>query len=175
VRFMRIAIFAAVVLIGAIACAADKIPEFIENMPIFGRTPPTEQWLWYTEAGPRDRIAPVIYITTQHFETVSPETLIVVSRARYDIVAQFTQSRIARSSCPFEVHKPLPYYAVKLAEHHGGRTQFCMVSQESACEFFADMMRLPGMRWSAAELERLDAFMIGDQCRSIRDSLKAQP
>jgi hypothetical protein len=57
-RLTRIAIFSAVVLIGAIACAADKIPEFIENMPIFGRTPPTEQWLWYTEAGPRDRIAP---------------------------------------------------------------------------------------------------------------------
>ena len=176
-RILRFAFFSAafVLVVIAIAQAADKIPKFSEYIPIFGRTPPTERWLWYTVAGPRDRIATVLYISTEHFQTVSPEALIVVSRARYDVVARFTQLRLAQASCPFEVQKPLPYYAVKLAEHHDGHTQFCMVSQASACEFVADVMILSGMNWSPPELNTLDAFMVDDHCGSFRDSSKTQP
>jgi hypothetical protein len=70
---------------------------------------------------------------------------------------------------PLEVQKPLPPYAVQILEHHGGHTSSCMTSQASACEHIADVMKLPGMNWSPAELNILDEFARGDKCKSILD------
>jgi len=44
-----------------------------------------------------------------------------------------------------------------------------MISQASTCEHIADVMKLPGMNWSAKELKILDEFAGGDQCKSILD------
>ena len=169
-RFPRIAL-ASLALVVSAACNADNTTSrMIEHPPVFGRTPPGERWIWYAVVGPRDRVAPIVYISTQHFETVLPEALIVVSRVRYDIIARFAQSRLTQGSCPFEVEKPLPYYAVKIVEHHDGRTSSCVLSQESACENIANVMKLPGMKWSPAELEILHEFGSGDQCKSVLDA-----
>jgi hypothetical protein len=147
--------------------ASDAVPEFIEHIPIFGKAPPTAHWIWYVIAGQKDRIAPVVYISTRHFKTISPEVLIVLPRARYNIVAHFVQERLTATNCPLEVQKPLPSYAVQILEHHGGHTRSCMISQASTCEHIAEVMKLPGMDWSPAELKILDEFARGDQCKSI--------
>lgn len=149
------------------AHASDSAPEFIEHIPIFGKTPPTAHWIWYVVAGQKDRIAPVLYISTQHFKTISPEVLIVLPRVKYKIVARFVQERLAATGCPSEVQKPLPPYAVQILEHHGGHTSSCMISQASTCEHIADVMKLSDMSWSPAELKILDEFAGGDQCKSI--------
>lgn len=166
-RWAFVFLLAVSLLAAMSARASDAVSEFIEHLPIFGRTPPTTNWIWYVVAGQKDRIAPVLYISTQHFKTISPEVLIVLPQAKYSIVAHLIQTRIAATTCPFEVQKPLPNYAVQILQHHGGHTNSCMISQASTCEHIVDVMKLPGMNWSPSELNILDEFARGDRCKSI--------
>ncbi len=167
-KLQRMALLLATSLLAAmLAHASDSAPEFIKHIPIFGKTPPTANWIWYVVAGQKDRIAPVLYISTKHFKTISPEVLIVLPRGKYNIVENFVQERLAAASCPLEVEKPLPPYAVQILEHHGGHTSSCMISQASTCEHIADIMKLPGVNWTPAELSILDEFALGDNCKSI--------
>jgi hypothetical protein len=168
-KFQRLSITLAILLAANIAIAFNEMSQPFEPPPIFGSTPPTDHWIWYVVAGQKDRSAPVVYISTLKFKTSWPEVLIVLPQARYNIVSSFVQERLAAANCPLEVRKPLPSYAVKILEHHGSRTSSCMISQASTCEHIADVMKLPGMNWSPAELNILDEFARGDKCKSILD------
>jgi hypothetical protein len=161
-KFQRLASLSVLLLAVSMASAIESF----EPPRIFGRIPPTKHWIWYVVAGPRNGVAPVVYISTGHFRTAFPEELIVVSSARFNILARFTKARLAKASCPFEVNKPLPYYAVQISEHRDGHTSSCMLSQASACDHIAEVTRLPGMDWSPAELKIFDDLARGDQCRS---------
>jgi hypothetical protein len=168
-KLQRLDLVLAILLVSSIAIASNAVPEPFEPPPIFGSTPPTAHWIWYVVAGQKDRSAPVVYISTRKFKTRWPEVLIVLPRAKYNIVSHFVQTRLAAANCPLEVQKPLPSYAVQILEHHGGHTSSCMISQASTCEHIADVMKLPGMDWSPAELNIFDEFARGDKCKSILD------
>ncbi len=168
-KFQKLTLLLGILLVSNIAIASNEVPEPFEPPPIFGSTPPTAHWIWYVIAGQKDRSAPVVYISTKHFKTRWPEVLIVLPQVKYDVIAKFTLSRLSASSCPFEVQKPLPPYAVQIFEHRGGKTSSCMISQASACDYIAKVMHLPAMNWSPAQLKILDEFAGGDQCKSILD------
>jgi hypothetical protein len=166
-RLQLLGFLSILLLITAVTSAEETIPGSTAQPAIYGRIPPTERWIWYTVIGPRDRIAPVLYISTRTFKTVFPEMLLVVSPLKYRSVEQLTQSRFTQRGCTSEVSIPLPYYAVKIAEHHGGKTSSCIVSQDSACESVAQILNLPAMNWSPIEMNTLKAFASGAQCTSI--------
>ena len=113
-------------------------------------------WIWYQILGPRNHLYPIIYISTQRFETRLPEVLIVMTRNRFNIVARYTHPRVTRPNCMTEVPYPYPRYTVDLVEHDGGTTQRCVIPKPSACEYFGGLKKLAGMNWTEAELDPIN-------------------
>ena len=168
-KLQRLVLILAIFLDSRITLASSEVSEPFNPPPIFGNTPPTAEWLWYIVAGQKDSTAPVVYISTRNFETRWPEVLIVLPRDKYKIVSHFVRARLAAANCPLEIQRPLPAYAVRILEHHDGDTNSCVFSQESTCGHIADVMKLPGVNWSPAELATLDQFARSDKCKSILD------
>jgi hypothetical protein len=149
----------------ALVCLTLLTPSVIADtfvMPPSEATPPdasVTHWIWYQFLGPRNHLSPIIYISTRRFDTHLPEVLIVMTRPRFDIVASYTRSRIARPDCSTALPYPYQRYTFDLVEHDRGATQRCVIPRASACEYFTGLRKLPKMNWARAELDPINRFI----------------
>lgn len=124
----------------------------------FARKPPVRHLISYDILGNRNHPFPILYISTQHFETWRGEFLIVLPQSRYDAIAAYTQDRISRADCPGNEHIGDVWYTIRIIEHEKN-TQRCVLPQALACDYLAGVEKLSGINWSAAELRQINEFI----------------
>jgi hypothetical protein len=129
------------------------------------RDPGVKRWVSYQIASPRNHPQPITYLSTLRFRTNLDEKLFVLSRPRYDIVAKYTQERLARSDCPGSTSVDDIGYTLEITEGVRKRTQRCMVPGVEACAFLSGMKNLPGINWTAKEQRPITTTMLTMGCQ----------
>ena len=133
-------------------------------LPIFGRQPPTNRWIWYTAVGVRNSQPPVIYIAERRFNTKVPEALVVLSRSRYELMAAVTIHRVSLPQCPTDLPFPVPSYSLKIAQRSGSHVMSCVLPRVSACHYLVEVMSLSGMNWTSEELRPFESLRLNNGC-----------
>jgi len=128
------------------------------------RNPGVENWISYDIVGPRNHPLPILYFSARRFKTAANEHLIVLRPARQEVVTAYTDARITRADCPGEEPRVDGPYAIRIKEHHGRRTQRCVLPRPGACEYLSGLVRLPAIQWSEQELGVVDAFVDEFEC-----------
>ena len=109
-RLTRFA-FAAASLVMSTAWATEDtvtFPPREESVP----PPSVKHWIKYMVLGPRNAPFPIILISTRQYEPLGIlETLIVVSRRRYDIAAKFTES-LSAECMNWPLQEPPAWYTL---------------------------------------------------------------
>jgi hypothetical protein len=157
-----LAFAAASLMLLATGATADTVtfPPLEESIP----PPSVTYWIKYKVLGPRNAPAPVILISTRRYKPLGLlETLIVLPRRRYDIVARFTESQSA--DCMHPLPPEFPWYTLGIFERDL-LTPKCVMPQAFACKYLADVSKLSGVRWTAAELKPINDLAISIKCRS---------
>jgi len=148
-------------LTATISVAQDGRPSFI-----YGTTPDSSvaHWIRLIVLGNRNSPFPIVWLSPQRFKTSGfPEFLVLLSHQKYDVVGNFTQTRIARSDCARKEPQRPPWYTVEISEYVDGRTQMCVIPQASACRFLSGILELPSLNLDAEERKPID-----DLARSIK-------
>jgi hypothetical protein len=134
----------------------------VDATPSFDAMPDKSlgRWVRLENDGPRNHPIPDIYISTNLFKLGITEVLLVLTPAKYQLVTDFTRSRIARGSCLTEerLSDGIP---ITISEYHEGRIEKCVLPQASSCEYLAGFVSLPGVNWAAGDLKQIKIF-IGD-------------
>jgi hypothetical protein len=143
-------------------CTTTDGPSFA----ITGRDPGVKRWISYEVLGPRNGLLPIVYLSTQHFKLTRPEFLTVLPQARYDIVAAYTQARFASNDCPGDKALADVDYSVMVSQGEGGNIRRCVLPKASACDYLLGIVNLPGMNWTAKELQPITLFMGVDGCNT---------
>jgi hypothetical protein len=155
-----------VLLTCSVVTAADT------NLPSFDGVPKhsVSRWIRYEILGPRNHPFPIFYISTRRFKpTTMIEFQVVLPRPRYNIVARFTQSRMARGDCESAPNLN-NWYTVQILEHDGDRTQQCVLPQVSACKYLSGVVGLPGVDWADEELKLITSFVGEVRCEAKEQS-----
>ena len=162
----RFAAALAALIIGASVTAAENL-----TLSPFARSPSVKRWIWYQVLGPRNHPFPIVYLSTEHFQTTPLEFLVVLPPATYDIVSAFTRARIARPDCPGKEPTGDVWYTVEIAEHHREQTQHCVLPQRLACEYLSGVVKLGGIDRTAKELGPIAGFMREIGCKAPSTAL----
>lgn len=160
-RFIRVAV-ASFVMFTCATAGTDPFP------PIEGTTPPSSvtHWIKYLVLGPSNAPFPIVVISTQRFNTHRTEALIVLSPSRYDIVANFTESRSTECMRP----TGFPWFTLGINKHDEERTSMCAIPKATACGYLLDLSKLSGMNWTKAELKPLKTLAASMECPHKRYS-----
>jgi hypothetical protein len=159
---LRLAFAAASLAVLATWATADTVtfPPLEESIPSTSVT----RWIKYKVLGPRNAPFPVILISTRRYKPLGfLETLIVLPRRRYDIVARFTESQ--STDCMHPLPPEFPWYTLGIFERDL-LTPKCVMPQAFACRYLSDVSKLSGMSWTAAELKPINDLAISMKCRS---------
>ena len=159
---LRLVFAAASLVVLATWATADTVtfPPLEESIPPTSVT----HWIKYKVLGPRNAPFPVILISTRRYKPLGLlETLIVLPRRRYDIVARFTESQ--STDCMHPLPTEFPWYTLGVFERDL-LTPKCVMPQTYACKYLFDVSKLSGMSWTAAELKPINDLAISMKCRS---------
>ena len=146
-----------------VLCVSTTVAEEV-SLAGFARDPRVKRWIWFQVLGPRNSPFRIVYLSTQHFKTTFDESLIVLPSARYDVIASYTQARIAAVDCPGKAPVGDVWYTVAIAEHAKGGTRQCVLPQRLACEYLSGAVKLSDMRWTEQELRPISDFMAQVRC-----------
>jgi hypothetical protein len=155
----------AIALVASIICASVTSATVI-HFADQARDPGVKDWTWYQVLGPSNSPYMILYFSTQDFKTYIGEDLVVLSRARYDTLATYTQARMARPDCPGRVPAGDVWYTVQIAEHAKGNTRQCILPRRSACTYLSGVVELLGINWTAKELQSVRGFMVQIKCET---------
>jgi hypothetical protein len=161
-RLTRFAFAAASLVMSTAWATADTVtfPLREESVP----PPYVKHWIKYMVLGPRNAPFPIILISTRQYKPLGIlETLIVVSRRRYDIVAKFTES-LSAECLNWPLQEPPDWYTLGIFEGDLLAPR-CVIPKVVACKYLSDVSKLPGMRWTAAELKPINALTASMTCR----------
>ena len=150
----RVAAILAMSLFHQAVFAADPL-----KFTLGARDPGVGQWVSYEIVGPRNHPYPIVYISTEHFETLIPEFLIVLPQTEYGAVSRYTQSQLERRDCPGEKQARSAWYSVELVEHRATGTQRCVLPQRRACGHLSGLLALPGVEWHADERKPIELLV----------------
>ena|ERR1700678_9404 len=151
-----------------------------ENFSMSGtaRDPGVNRWVSYQIASPRNHPQPIIYLSTQHFRTNLDEKLLVLSRPRYEVVAQYTRSQIALPDCQGSTPVNDIGYTFEITEGVRKRSQRCTMPGADACAFLSGMKNIPGIKWTAKERRPITTTMLTMGCEdpsAPRNDSRVQP
>lgn len=135
------------------------------RIPDQARNPGVKRWISYEIIGPRNHPFPIVYLSTQEFEILRGESLIVLPQQRYDIISADTQARIARPDCPGNEAVGPVWYSVKITAHEK-HTRHCVLPRALACHYLSGVVKLSGINWTVAELRPITDFMEEDACNA---------
>lgn len=164
-KHTRLAFAAASLTVLATWATADTVtfppfPASEESIP----PPSVKHWIKYKVLGPRNAPFPVILISTRRYKPLGNlETLIVVSRPKYDIVAKFTES-LSAECMKLPLQEPPPWYTLGIFEGDL-LTPRCVIPKVAACKYLSDVSTLSGMKWTAAQLKPINDLAISMTCR----------
>jgi len=116
--------------------------------------------------GPINHPYLVLYLSTRYFPTESDVLLAVLPLRNYRIVSGFTEALMTRPACTSPGPEADLWYSVRITEHDERRTQRCVLPQRLACNYFAAILQLPDINWSAQNLVLIKHFMSEVQCQN---------
>jgi len=160
---------ASMVLCVASAAGPASVPTSPSRMTTEGAIPGSSvrHWMRFAELGPANTPYPVIHISTQSFETFLPwEQLLLVSRAKFNMIRKLTQATFSRADCAL----PKAPFLDKLLEvtlREEGDTRNCFLQQEAACPYLFKVMRLRDVKWTDKELGTIRTFIERRECPYI--------
>jgi hypothetical protein len=158
--------FAAASLVLLVAWATADTVTFPQFPPSEESIPPpfVKHWIKYKVLGPRNAPFPVIVISTRRYKPLGIlETLIVVSRPKYNLVSKFTES-LSAECMKLPLKEPPPWYTLGIFEGDVV-TPRCVIPKVVACKYLSDVSTLSGMHWTAADVKPINDLAISMTCR----------
>jgi hypothetical protein len=121
----------------------------------------------YTVVGPVDHPYLVLHLSTQYFDiAASSNTLLaVLTPQHYKLVSGFTKILMTRPVCTRSRPSASAWYSVGIEVDDQDRVQKCVLPQSKGCDYFAALLRLPGIIWTAQDLLLIQGFASEVQCK----------
>jgi hypothetical protein len=129
----------------------------VDVMPPIGGTNPSgtiKRWIRLRVEGPSNHPFAMLLISTKRFQTWREE-LLVLSPVRYEVIDRFTQSTMSQPDCKsFDEFPPEPPYdnMISISERNEDRSRSCVMLKAESCDFLSELMYLPDMNWTEAEI-----------------------
>jgi hypothetical protein len=158
--------FAAASLVLLVAWATADTVTFPQFPPSEESIPPSfvKHWIKYKVLGPQNAPFPVIVISTRRYKPLGIlETLIVVSRPKYDLISKFTES-LSAQCMKLPLQGPPAWYTLGIFEGDV-LTPRCVMPKVVACKYLSDVTTFSGMSWTAAELKPINDLAVSMTCR----------
>ncbi len=146
-------------IVGVSVSSADSV-----KFAIAARDPGVSQWISFEILGPQNHPYPIVYISTEHFETMMPEFLIVLPPDRYRALSDYEQAHFGRPECLGADASDNLWYSVEIVE--GGRVgvQRCALPQALACASLSETIGLSSVHWTAEEVSPIKLLMNVAKC-----------
>jgi hypothetical protein len=123
---------------------------------VFARSPQSsvQHWVWFQVVSIRDHGVPIVYVSTQGFKRHLhvDEVVIVVSRSRFDSLAEITHVQFERPDCATRPPAPYKPATIEVALHDNAPTRKCIMPSATACAFLTVVSNSPAMAWTEQEL-----------------------
>jgi hypothetical protein len=136
---------------------ANLLPIPTDGAGLLGRPPPGDRWIWFFVLGPRSYPIPVLYISTTPFTPIGLESLVVVSRPAFEMVAKSVGSSM--SECVDQKSGP---FTVEVTKKSGTSLRQCALPRERACVLLDTLNRQ--LRLTDEEMKPLRNFFIANRC-----------
>jgi len=130
--------------------------DFINGEPPDASVP---EWIRFSIQGDRDRMLPIVWISTMNFPKEFPEFVVVLKSQEYAALSQFVRS----NRCHVEQTLPIPRM-LQSTEYSQGKTEIlCRFTPHGACIYLERILLLPEISWplNSSEPIRKQAAELG--------------
>jgi len=160
---MRPALALATILILTVPAHSSQI----EPPSVFGTIPSSSigHWIKYLVLGPQNKPFPIVWLSPQRFKVYDFfEFLTVLPRQKYDVVANFTEARMAQPDCDNRESGPPPQFTLQISKRTPTNTRLCVIPQRAACAYLSAVLGLRTIDWTADERRPIDTLMSSIKC-----------